>query len=209
MPALIDSRPKGSLLLDLNAQRVAELWCTLPSVNAIHQRLKTEGIGVCLRTLQEWCRAQVKINYLPRRDRSDRRGRPPRRRPKSFGFLDRVARGDDAWEILHALSLLFHWTYRPDDLPLKTALGPDGLDLVIKRDGEPDYRESAVEFGRFRVESFGDLDYFLMAMWSSKLRSIRPANRSEANDLCRQALELAVTIRAEMLATVQGRNGPV
>lgn len=205
-PTPIIFSPKGRLLLEQYSQRVAELWRSLPSVNAIHRQLKSEGVVVCLRTLQVWCQEQVEFGYLPRRPRHDRRGRPRRRIPKSLGFLDRFQRGDDAYEILCSLSPFS--PFPANEEQLKHALGPDGLDLVTKPGGEPDYHQSALEFGRARVESFGDLDYFLLARWSTELRDIRPGNRMESNALHRRALELAVKIRTEMLAAVQGRTLP-
>jgi transposase len=205
-------RIRGKSKIDPHSESVLQMWRENRKISEIHKNLRQEGCDVGRSAVGDWIKRKVESGEFSAQVGSD----PPlkatahQRNKRSLSLLDAV---DDSAPVDHLLKILrilwlpsFDWT----EGRIRSSLGPKGFDLRFNSDGEPDFSAYAREtLGRRRVESLGDMDFVLFALWTRKIRNLMqtPATDFAAARLRSNCvLEVAVKIRAEMFAAVSRKR---
>jgi hypothetical protein len=187
------------------------MWRENRKISEIHRNLRQQGCGVGRSAVDDWIKSKVESGELSAQVESDPplKATPHQRDKRSLGLLDAV---DSATvhHLLKVLRILWLPTFDWSEGRIRSSLGPKGFDLRFNSDGEPDFSAYAREIlGRRRVESLGDMDFVLFALWTRKIRNLMqtPATGFAAARLRSNCvLEVAVKIRVEMLGAVSPKR---
>ena len=124
---------------------------------------------------------------------------------RSLGLFDHEREGEGWERSFRWLRIL--WQPNGGQNLVNVAFGPDatGLKLI---DGEPDYVGLARNLGRRRLQSFGDMDFILLALWTKEFRQMQRGGIESAlgaSPCSRRLFDVAGRIRSDMFAAVNSR----
>lgn len=207
----------GSIIDPYRDQVVAA--CIKNATDAeIHRILKLAGCGVGRERVRSWLIDETKAGRIPPRTFHVRRGRRPMKEPKQGSPSSKVKRSLDLLEHIDkqdfpardaALLILTPYSSKPpNSQQARLVLGTYGMDIPEGGDEEPDFAAYAQQIGSRRIQTFGDMDYYLLARWTKDLRQEIPSTREEAEQLNINVLKRAREIRQTMLNAARGTRKP-
>lgn len=167
--------------------------------------LRTEGLSRSREAFRRWCHELIAAGTIPAWPPRDKRGRPKGKLKRS---LDLFESGDAPTrpELLASLILLTPFYKEAPTILCTLVFGEDGLNIPRDSDGEPDFRAYARRLGWRRLQSLGDMDFYLLARWTKGLRERIARTRDEAAELNLAVLKRALEIRNQMIGAIKPRR---
>lgn len=194
-------RIRGASKLNTHRSSILEMRRNGKTIEEIRKFLEGNGVAAGLATISDWLKRNCE-NPEPAGPPS---GEPDlaRRPQRSLGLLDGTSDVDHKSRISKILRIIWLPANEWDERKLELTIGAEGFGIPANRDGEPDFTAYARTLGRKRVRTYGDMDFFLLALWTKKVREVCKTpvpNVAAARRQSKFVLEVAAGIRDEMLA---------
>lgn len=162
--------------------------------------LRQEGVSTGQSTVSDWLQSHSEQLVSAQSE-----GKRVQKNPAqcSFGLLNCLSDAEKFSQTAGILRILWLPDHDWDEQKIARSIGAEGFGIPLNRDGEPDFTAFARKLGRRRVRTYGDMDFFLLALWSRKIRELcrtPVSNFADARRRSKLVLEIAQGIREEMLA---------
>jgi hypothetical protein len=191
----------GESKLNRHGDTILQMRRDKRTIAEILRFLRQEGVSAGQSTVSDWLKRRME--EPPKTEPASGEPEVPNQTPRSLGLL---AGGDNLEEFGNLLKILrIIWLSNRDweESHVATSVGPEGYGIPLNRDGEPDFTAFARKIGRKRVKSYGDMDFFLLALWTRKVRETCRTPVSDfmtARRRSKLVLEVAAGIRDEMFS---------
>lgn len=191
----------GESKLNRHGDTILQMRRDKRTIAEILRFLRQEGVSAGQSTVSDWLKRRME--EPPKTEPASGEPEVPNQTPRSLGLL---AGGDNLEEFGNLLKILrIFWLSNRDweESHVATSVGPEGYGIPLNRDGEPDFTAFARKIGRKRVKSYGDMDFFLLALWTRKVRETCRTPVSDfmtARRRSKLVLEVAAGIRDEMFS---------
>lgn len=191
----------GESKLNRHRDTILQMRRDKKTIAEILQYLRQEGVSAGQSTVSDWLKRRMEKD--PATEPASGKPGMSNQTPRSLGLLGGGDNAEEFGNLLRILQILWLPGQEWDEKKIANSIGAKGFGIPHNRDGEPDFTAFARKIGRKRVNTFGDMDFFLLALWTRRVREIcgTPVSDSETpRRRSKLVLAVAAGIRDEMLA---------